>query len=178
MAFVLCGNFCQGGWESEGGLKRYTSQLCPLLRECKLISADGFNALTDLLVSLPLLHSSHFVFVPGPLDPWSSTTLPRPALPSIFSGRMTQRIPKVRFVSNPCRLRYFGQEITICREDLMGKMVRGLVGVKKEEGVDMKRYVSLFISEQANHNPARSDRVRSSTSFSSAHIDKTNVMGV
>ncbi len=26
MAFVLCGNFCQRGWEGEGGLKRYTSQ--------------------------------------------------------------------------------------------------------------------------------------------------------
>jgi len=25
MAFVLCGNFCQRGWEGEGGLKRYTS---------------------------------------------------------------------------------------------------------------------------------------------------------
>ena len=25
MAFVLCGNFCQKGWEGEGGLKRYTS---------------------------------------------------------------------------------------------------------------------------------------------------------
>ena len=25
MAFILCGNFCQKGWEGEGGLKRYTS---------------------------------------------------------------------------------------------------------------------------------------------------------
>lgn len=145
MVFVLCGNFCQGGWESEGVLKRYTSMLAPVeLQSQADIETDGFNALTDLLVSLPLLHSSHFVFVPGPLDPWSFTTLPRPALPSTFSARMTQRVPKARFVSNPCRLRYFGQEIVICREDLMGKMVRGLVGVKKEEGVDMKRYVGLF----------------------------------
>jgi len=26
MAFILCGNFCQRGWEGEGGLKRYTSK--------------------------------------------------------------------------------------------------------------------------------------------------------
>jgi DNA polymerase epsilon subunit 2 len=26
MAFVLCGNFAQKGWEGEGGLKRYTSE--------------------------------------------------------------------------------------------------------------------------------------------------------
>ena len=25
MVFVLCGNFCQRGWEAEGGMKRYTS---------------------------------------------------------------------------------------------------------------------------------------------------------
>ncbi|KAI9636514.1 DNA polymerase alpha/epsilon subunit B-domain-containing protein [Dioszegia hungarica] len=124
MAFVLCGNFSQGGWEGEGGLKRYT---------------NGFNALTDLLVSLPLLHTSHFIFVPGPLDPWSSATLPRPPLPQTFTSRLAARIPKARFVSNPCRIRYFGQELVICREDLMGRMMRNLVSVKDEEA-NMKRF--------------------------------------
>ncbi|KAK8843454.1 DNA polymerase epsilon subunit B [Kwoniella newhampshirensis] len=139
MVFVLCGNFCQKGWEGEGGLKRYT---------------NGFNALTDLLLSFPLLLSCHFIFVPGPLDPWSSTTLPRPAIPPAFSSRLTQRIPRARFVSNPCRLRYFGMEVVICREDLMGKMVRNLVGVKKDEGeVDMKRYLVQTILDQTHLSP-------------------------
>ena len=33
MVFILCGNFCQRGWEAEGGMKRYTSEpaLAPLL---------------------------------------------------------------------------------------------------------------------------------------------------
>ena len=106
---------------------------------------DGFNALTDLLVQFPLLHSSHFIFVPGPLDPWSGTVLPRPAIPAVFSQRLTQRIPRARFVSNPCRIRYFGQEIVVCREDLMGRMMRNLVGIKEEEG-DMKRYVSVWLN--------------------------------
>jgi DNA polymerase epsilon subunit 2 len=26
MAFILCGNFCQRGWEGEGGLMRYTGK--------------------------------------------------------------------------------------------------------------------------------------------------------
>ena len=30
----------------------------------------------------------------------------------------------------------------IYREDLMGRMMRGLVGIKEEPGADMKRYVS------------------------------------
>ena len=104
----------------------------------------GFNALTDLLLSFPLLLSSHFVFVPGPLDPWSSTTLPRPPIPTAITARLVARIPKARFVSNPCRIKYFGLEVVVCREDIMGKMVRNLVTVKDEgKGADMKRYVSL-----------------------------------
>ncbi|WOO83431.1 DNA polymerase epsilon subunit B [Vanrija pseudolonga] len=139
MVFVFCGDFCQRGWEGEGGLKAYT---------------NGFNALTDLLLSLPLLHQSHFVFVPGPLDPWSSSTLPRPALPPVFSKRLLSRIPNARFVSNPCRLRYFGQEIVICREDLMGRILRNLVGVKSgEEVADMKRYLVQTVLDQAHLSP-------------------------
>lgn len=147
MAFILCGNFCQRGWEGESGLKRYTSELIYYLVLPPSSPVDGFNALTDLLQSFPLLQNSHFIFVPGPLDPWSSSTLPRPALPSAFTSRLTARIPKARFVSNPCRIRYFGQEIVIYREDLMGRMVRGLVGIKDEEGADMKRYVSCPVIE-------------------------------
>ncbi|EKD03887.1 epsilon DNA polymerase [Trichosporon asahii var. asahii CBS 8904] len=136
MVFVLCGNFVQRGWEGEGGLKQYT---------------NGFNALTDLILSFPLLLQSHFVFVPGPLDPWTGTTLPRPALPKNFTQRLASRIPKAKFVSNPCRLRYFGQDIVICREDLMGRMLRNLVGVKSaNEGADMKRYTIL---DQAHLSP-------------------------
>lgn len=143
MAFVLCGNFTQRGWESEGGMKRYTSESpwIDIGYSGRLIRPDGFNALTDLLLSFPLLHSSHWIFVPGPLDPWSSATLPRPPIPTTFTSRLTSRIPKARFVSNPCRIRYFGMELVICREDLMGRMMRNLVAVKEDEGADMKRYV-------------------------------------
>ncbi|WVQ81649.1 DNA polymerase epsilon subunit B [Cryptococcus sp. DSM 104549] len=142
LVFVLCGNFCQGGWEGEAGLKRYTL---------------GFNALTDLLLSFPLLHSSHFIFVPGPSDPWSTSTLPRPSLPSTFSARLRQHLPKVRFVSNPCRIKYFGMEVVVLREDMMGKMMRNLVGVKEEEDEGdaglMKRYLVQTILDQAHLSP-------------------------
>ncbi|KGB76093.1 DNA polymerase epsilon subunit B [Cryptococcus deuterogattii 99/473] len=138
MVFILCGNFCQGGWDGQEGLKRYTR---------------GFNSLGELLQSIPLLHSSHFVFVPGPSDPWSSTTLPRPSLPSAFTTRLSNRIPNAKFVSNPCRLKYFGMEIVICREDLMGKMMRNLVVVKEGEDMNMKRYLVQTILDQAHLSP-------------------------
>jgi len=155
--------------------------VCPFeATHCVDNGEDGFNALTDLLVSLPLLHSSHFVFVPGPLDPWSSTTLPRPALPATFSARLTQRIPKARFVSNPCRLRYFGQELVVCREDLMGRMVRNLVGVKQDEGVDMKRYVGIVVPmrKEVLIPAARPNNPRPSASIPPAFIHPSDVVGV
>jgi hypothetical protein len=47
-------------------------------------------------------------------------------------------------VSNPCRLKYFDQEIVVCREDLMGRMLRNLMGVKEGivDGAEMKKFVS------------------------------------
>lgn len=137
---------------------------------------DGFNALTDLLQSFPLLQNSHFIFVPGPLDPWSSSTLPRPALPAAFTARLAARIPKAKFVSNPCRIRYFGQEIVVYREDLMGRMVRGLVSIKNEEAADMKRYVSGRLTRRLT--TACADHTRSIASVSVATIDPTDAVGV
>lgn len=45
--------------------------------------------------------------------------------------------------SNPCRIRFFNQEIVIFRENIMGRMLRNLVGVKPDvRNDDLKRYVS------------------------------------
>lgn len=108
-----------------------------------LVSSAGFKELADLIASFPALSSyCQFLFVPGPTDPWSSSVLPRPAIPETFTKAIRDRVPKARFTSNPARIRYFGQEIVIFREDLMGRMLRNLVCIKEEtEGVDMKRYV-------------------------------------
>lgn len=165
MVFILCGNFCQDGWDGEEGLRRYTR---------------GFNSLAELLQSIPLLHSSHFVFVPGPSDPWSSTTLPRPSLPSAFTTRLSNRIPNAKFVSNPCRLKYFGMEIVICREDLMGKMMRNLVVVKEGEEINMKRYVSVHsaLIQLLLIRIARSNYSGPSTSLASSYLCPSHTLGI
>ncbi|KAL7421454.1 DNA-directed DNA polymerase epsilon, subunit B [Cryptotrichosporon argae] len=138
MAFILCGNFCQGGWEGRDGVARYTA---------------GFNALADLIASFPLLLESHFVFVPGPLDPWSSATLPRPPLPPALTAAVARKVPRARFVSDPCRIKYFGLELVVCRDDLMARMLRGLVGVKHGDEADMKRYLVQTILDQSHLSP-------------------------
>jgi DNA polymerase epsilon subunit 2 len=48
-------------------------------------------------------------------------------IPEIFTKHITQRVPNMSFVSNPCRVRYFTQEIVIFREDLLKKMQRHVV---------------------------------------------------
>ncbi|KAI8991954.1 DNA polymerase alpha/epsilon subunit B-domain-containing protein [Mycotypha africana] len=86
---------------------------------------DNFSALADLINEHPLLAThSNWVFVPGPKDPWAGTVLPRaPILPS-FVPRMRQKVRKVHFTTNPCRIRYCTQDIVVFREDWMQKMWR------------------------------------------------------
>lgn len=56
---------------------------------------------------------------------------------------MRNRVPNVHFATNPCRIKFFEQEIVIFREDLMSRMLRNLVGVKPDvKNDDLKRYVS------------------------------------
>lgn len=110
--------------------------------------ADNFTTLGDLIVSFPRInHYSHFLFVPGPNDPWSSDLLPRRPIPSTFTQRLSNKIAHAVFGSNPCRIKFMGQEIVVFREDLMAKMVRNLVGVKPDlESADLKRYVRFLES--------------------------------
>ena len=92
-----------------------------------------------------MARSTHFVFVPGPLDITVNSVLPYRPILSTLVTKLKARLPKAHFVSNPCRIKFFDQEIVIFREDLMSKMLRNIVGVKPEvKSEDLKRYVSLW----------------------------------
>jgi len=106
--------------------------------------AAGFKALAEAIAAYPTLSQhSQFIFVPGPTDPWSSTTLPRQPIPELFVQPVQAKVPKAIFTSNPARIKYFDQEVVIFREDLMGRMLRNIVQIKDGiEGTEMKRYVS------------------------------------
>ena len=71
-----------------------------------------------------------------------SSALPRRPILSSFTTNLRAKIPKVYFTSNPCRLKFFDQEIVIFREDTMARMLRNTVGVKPNvTGEDLRRYV-------------------------------------
>jgi len=97
---------------------------------------------------------THFLFVPGPTDPWSSDLLPRAPLPDALTKPLLAKIPHVTFASNPCRIRWFSQEIVILREDTMGRMNRNAVRLGGDaEGVDMREALAQTILDQAHLAP-------------------------
>ena len=56
---------------------------------------------------------------------------------------MRNKVNKIHFATNPSRVKFFGQEIVIFREDIMARMLRNTIRVKQEaEGEDLRRYVS------------------------------------
>ncbi len=107
---------------------------------------EGFDSLADLIASYTLItRRTHFVFVPGPSDLTVNSVLPRKPLLASFTARLRSKIPNVHLASNPCRLKFFGQEIVVFRDDVMSRMLRNLVGVKPDaRNEDLKRYVCVI----------------------------------
>jgi len=141
--FIFCGNF------STQGVAQGTSKEMQDYQE-------GFDRLADLIASYPLLlRQTHFVFVPGPLDLTANSVLPRRPLLSSLTTRLKAKLgAKVHFMSNPCRIKFCGQELVIFREDTMARMLRHLVGVKPDvEKDDLQRFLVQSIIDQSHLSP-------------------------
>lgn len=71
-----------------------------------------------------------------------NSVLPRKPILSTFTARLKQKVPKIIFATNPCRIKFCDQEIVIFREDLMSRMLRNLVSIKPDvSNQDLKLYV-------------------------------------
>jgi DNA polymerase epsilon subunit 2 len=112
--FVLCGNFTSRPFGQGANDRAELTQHFDAL--ARLIARHG-----------NIRERSRFVFVPGPHDAGGSGCLPRPPLPRVFTKRLRQTLPTATFATNPCRLRYYAQEVVIFREDLLSAMRRGCV---------------------------------------------------
>lgn len=139
---VMCGNFTSKSIMQGGGrdIQRYH---------------ENFDSLADLIASYPqITRETHFVFIPGPLDITGNSTLPRRPILSTFTSNLRSKIPKVHFTSNPCRLKFFGQEVVIFREDTMARMLRNTIGIKPNvTGEDLRRYLVQSILDQSHLTP-------------------------
>ena len=84
-----------------------------------------FNALADAICSCQrLATNAKFVIVPGPNDVGNNFSLPRRGIPLKLVDGLMKRVSHVSIGSNPCRIKFFTQEIVIFREDLIQKMQR------------------------------------------------------
>ncbi|KAI8927186.1 DNA polymerase alpha/epsilon subunit B-domain-containing protein [Entophlyctis helioformis] len=121
LAFVLMGNFSSTPYIYNGvESKRYR---------------EGFDNLADIIAEFPAVaDQSHFVFVPGPHDPWAPNILPRSAIPTTLTGKLMQKVRNVHLSTAPCRLKYCTQEIVVFRDDLVTAMRRHSVLPVERDG--------------------------------------------
>ena len=71
-----------------------------------------------------LAADARFVIVPGPNDPSviGDGVLPKGRLPNYFAKGLVDKVANIHMATNPCRLRFYTQEIVIYREDILRKM--------------------------------------------------------
>ncbi|KAL8292520.1 hypothetical protein RQP46_001132 [Phenoliferia psychrophenolica] len=139
--FVFFGNFRSRPFLFDGQSSREYEEL--------------FTKFGRLLNNYPtLMAHSHFLMIPGPTDPYTAQVLPQPALPSTMTRDLQHRVPNLTLGSNPCRIRYFSQEIVLYRDDVMSRMMRNTIqeGVQREEK-DRKKMMIQVIMDQAHLAP-------------------------
>ena len=135
--FVLCGNFCS---------KPYGPNYLSIIKEL-------FQDLGNLIMEFPpLLESSRFVFVPGPLDPGPGNILPRPSIPQSVTEDLREKVPFAMFATNPCRIQYCTQEIVILREDIINKMSRNCIHLPSDAESVPTHFVKTLVA-QAHLSP-------------------------
>ncbi|KAK1287173.1 hypothetical protein QJS10_CPB19g01620 [Acorus calamus] len=106
---------------------------------------EEFGKLGEMIGShARLKEHSRFLFIPGPDDAGPSTVLPRCALPKYLTEELQKHVPNAIFTSNPCRIKFYTQEIVFFRQDLLYRMRRScLIPPSTEETSDPFEHIVL-----------------------------------
>lgn len=121
MLFVLCGNFTSRA-ASEEDLRT---------------TAQGFQGLADVIASCPLLAAeAHFVLVPGPRDAVLGPVdvMPRAPLPKILTAAVARQAQHLHCATSPVRIKFFGREVVVLRNDTLAHMRRNAVLANEGDG--------------------------------------------
>ncbi|KAL8240096.1 hypothetical protein R6Q59_013451 [Mikania micrantha] len=139
--FVLMGNFCSRPFNiSNNSISSIRSSFAKL---GKMIGSHQ-----------RLKEQSRFLFIPGPDDAGPSTVLPRCALPKYITEELQKHIPNAIFASNPCRIKFYTQEIVFFRQDLLYRMRRScLIPPSTEETSDPFEQLVATITHQSHLCP-------------------------
>ncbi|CAH8357691.1 unnamed protein product [Eruca vesicaria subsp. sativa] len=139
--FVFMGNFC--------------SRPCNLSFDSYSTLRKQFGKLGRMIGNYSRLkESSRFLFIPGPDDAGPSTVLPRCGLPNYLTEELRDVIPNAIFSSNPCRVKFYNQEIVFFRKDLLYQMRRScLITPSAEETDDPFHHLVYTITHQSHLCP-------------------------
>ncbi|XP_022731107.1 DNA polymerase epsilon subunit B isoform X1 [Durio zibethinus] len=139
--FVFMGNFC--------------SHPCNLSFHSFSSLRLHFGKLGRMIEAHPRLkEQSQFLFIPGPDDAGPSTALPRCALPKYLTEEFQKHVPNAIFSSNPCRIKFYTQEIVFFRQDLLYRMRRScLIPPSTEETDDPFEHLVATITHQSHLCP-------------------------
>ncbi|ERN11104.1 hypothetical protein AMTR_s00024p00151000 [Amborella trichopoda] len=139
--FVFMGNFC--------------SRPCNLAFNSYSSLRSQFAKFGEMIAAHPRLkEGSRFLFIPGPEDAGPSTVLPRCALPKYLTDELLNHVPNAIFSSNPCRIRFYTQEIVFFRRDLLYRMRRScLIPPSKDETDDPFGHLVATITHQSHLCP-------------------------
>ncbi|KAG9130326.1 hypothetical protein Leryth_004313 [Lithospermum erythrorhizon] len=139
--FVFMGNFC--------------SRPCNLAFNSYSMLRSQFGKLGQKVAACPrLMEKSTFLFIPGPDDIGPSTALPRCPLPMYLTQEFQRHVPNSFFMSNPCRIKFYTQEIVFFRQDLLYKMRRScLMPPSTEETSDPFEHLVATITHQSHLCP-------------------------
>ena len=117
LLFVLLGPFSSKDFLSTGG------------REAAEVA---FAAFGETLSECPrLCEESRFLLVPSTKDAGTKAAWPRRPLPEELVKPLRRRIKKLTLASNPCRVLFYNQELVFFREDMMKKMQRHALQVRR-----------------------------------------------
>ncbi|EKX36479.1 DNA polymerase epsilon subunit B, partial [Guillardia theta CCMP2712] len=108
LIFVFMGNFT-----SQPAPKNYT------------LHRELFDQLGTIIQSFKNLENkSSFIFIPGPNDVLGSNgmILPRNSLPTVITEPFKNKVPSSTFTSDPCRIKFYSQELLFHRDDICSKL--------------------------------------------------------
>uniref|UniRef100_A0A0D9X8Q0 DNA polymerase II subunit 2 n=1 Tax=Leersia perrieri TaxID=77586 RepID=A0A0D9X8Q0_9ORYZ len=110
---------------------------------------DMFVILSDVWLDSPETMEKLGIVLDGP-----SKALPRCALPKYLTEELQKHIPNAIFVSNPCRVKFYTQEIVFFRQDLLYRMRRScLIPPTTEETSDPFEHLVATITHQSHLCP-------------------------
>lgn len=87
-----------------------------------------FSKFCDIIKSHePIYKNSHIIIIPSINDLGSSHVYPRPPFPDSLQKMLSNTDQTAHFLSDPCRMRFLNQTITIFRDDLLKRMLNASI---------------------------------------------------